>query len=264
MGVKKWPFSQNDSRWRKEKMWDRQTVLDILRTHEGFTEREASEWLEVYEDGNTIGNEGCQITCLAMVLKLLDDRTKKLDWNPRRLHKLAQNGLYYSSCGVSLVQLYADLCCDATEGRVQLLAKEEFLAGEYRSRATFAADSSLLRFYRGLEKKLQRDFAAMVKMGTYDDTFASHYVLVDPSAPGDPDQNDFRVLDPAEPIHSNDRIWNLSNSFSYLHENGKSKIGMEWHRLGIKPLQIAGVWLFGRKALFSLACLKNTECRSVK
>jgi len=49
----------------------------------------------------------------------------------------------------------------------------------------------------------------MLKTGTYDDTFASHYVLVDPKAPEGLDEDDVPLLDPIQPLESNTWPWLL-------------------------------------------------------
>jgi hypothetical protein len=80
----------------------------------------------------------------------------------------------------------------------------------------------------------------MIKTGTYDDTFASHFILVDPQAKSG--ENDIAVLDPIQPLNSKAAIWTLSNSSQKLCQDRDVKT--EWAALNIAPLQIAGVWVF--------------------
>jgi hypothetical protein len=85
-------------------------------------------------------------------------------------------------------------------------------------------------------------FAVMLKTGTYDDTFASHYLLLDPDAPGDPDEDDACVLDPAMPLEKQ-RPWRLSESAKSIQDD-YPEIKAEWKKKHINPMQICGVWLF--------------------
>jgi len=80
----------------------------------------------------------------------------------------------------------------------------------------------------------------MIKTGPYDDTFASHFILVDPQAKSGED--DIAVLDPIQPLNSKTTVWTLSNSSKKLCEDRDIKT--EWATLNIAQLQIAGVWVF--------------------
>jgi hypothetical protein len=84
----------------------------------------------------------------------------------------------------------------------------------------------------------------MLKIGTHDDTFASHYVLVDPTPPGGPDEDDVALLDPAQPLNSSEFSWSLSDSYKHLKSD--RTIAREWRRAKISPRQLSGVWVFGR------------------
>ena len=60
-------------------------------------------------------------------------------------------------------------------------------------------------FGGSLSGRDRADVAVMLKIGTYDDTVGSHYVLVDPAEPGGTDEDDVAVLDPAQPLKSSQR-----------------------------------------------------------
>jgi hypothetical protein len=87
---------------------------------------------------------------------------------------------------------------------------------------------------------------AMIKIGTWDDTYTSHYLLVDPADPGALLDRDFFVLDPAMPLEKSGR-WMLSDAAENLLED--KVIRKEWKRAEIDRMQIGGVWLFGRMEL---------------
>jgi len=202
-------LSQDDPRWANQVMWEKVTIE----------------------------NEGCLLTSLSMILALLDKKNTKLS-RPDMLNDYAQKTEYYSEA-----QLYADICLDASNGRVQLLAKEEYLASEEGWIPHFASDSYLLKLYRVLPPELRENYAVMVKIGVHDDTFASHYLLVHPDEPGDSDDNDFMVLDPAQPHGCKVTNWMLSNSYKQISKD--LKIKDELNMCNIHVLQISGVWLFG-------------------
>lgn len=82
----------------------------------------------------------------------------------------------------------------------------------------------------------------MLKIGTDDDTLASHYVLVDPACPGAPNDDDCGILDPDQPPGRRRVGWRLSDSYARLTRDDDIK--REWRRLKIQPMQISGVWLF--------------------
>jgi hypothetical protein len=70
-------------------MWDRKKVMDVYRRYNGGTEADAAELLWRYPDGkNNIASEGCQLTCLAMVLRLLAPQGSR--WTPRKLNREAK------------------------------------------------------------------------------------------------------------------------------------------------------------------------------
>ena len=205
---------QDDPRWAKTVMWE----------------------------GGTIEDQGCLLTSLTMVLLMLDSQNNDCT-TPDKLNKFAHEKEFYSINGKSGVQLYADMCLDASNGRVQLLAKEEYLSGEEGWIAHFACDSYLLRSYRLLPPAIRQKYAIMVKIGVHDDDFASHYLLVDPDEPGDVNENDFKVLDPAQPYDCKANYWTLSSSYEQIRKN--RKIRAELDECQIEELRISGVWLFG-------------------
>lgn len=236
-----WPFRQDDERWAKEVMWDRKSVVKCHIEFNNASKKKAENLLRKFRDGNTIGNEGCLLTCLAMVLKMLHGQ----QWNPACLHKEASRSLYYSLCGLAMVTLYADIVSDVSGGEVQLCLKEEYLSGEKGWPPVLATESIPLRAYLSLPKKERENIVAMVKTGTYDDTVASHYVLVDPLVANDPNDPDIAVLDPAMPLDRfSDSLWKLSDSAKRITED--QEIKAEWKKSKINPLQIGGVWLFAR------------------
>jgi len=221
-------------------MWDRGKVMEVHRRYNG--KNAAQAMLRRFRAGNTIGNEGCLLTCLAMVLRLLAAQSNQ--WTPKRLNRFAQDRLYYTPAGLSMATLYADLVCEATNGEVQLLLKEEYLSGEPGWPRTTASACVPLRAYRGLSAHSREDVALVLKTGTFDDTVASHFVVVDPLDRGPVDTDDVAVLDPAQPLVSSKRPWFLSDSSRRICED--AKIRAEWHRAGIHDLQLAGVWVFAR------------------
>jgi hypothetical protein len=193
-------------------------------------------------EGKTIEDEGCLLTALTMVLRMLDSQKNQYT-TPDKLNEFAHEKEFYSIDGKSGVQLYADICLDASNGRVQLIAKEEYLSGEEGWIAHFACDSYLLRTYRVLPLAIRKNYAIMVKIGVHDDTFASHYLIVDPDTPGNLDDNDFNVLDPAQPYDSKATCWTLSSSYVQIRKD--PDIATELDECQIEELQISGVWLFG-------------------
>ena len=236
------PFRQSDSRWRDDVMWDRDVVIQVEQKFNGSSRSQAAEWLRAFPDGNTIGNEGCLLTSLAMVIRLLAPRCSVGD--PRSLNRFAHEHRFYSKAGVSMTPLYADLVSDATRGNVQLLLKEDYLSGERGWPPTFASDCIPLKAYRAMPPSTRRDVVVMLKIGTYDDTVASHFLIVDPKAPGSADENDVQVLDPAQPVGARRRPWRLSDSSRHICTD--IEIRAEWRKRKIKPLQLAGVWVFAR------------------
>lgn len=234
------PFRQDDPRWAKQVMWDYDMVMQTATEVEGLSARTAHSLLRRFPDNNNIGHEGCLLTSLSMVLRLFDPQSR---WNPSTLNKAAQQSYYYTKSGLSMQTLYADLLSETTEGKVQLLAKEEYLPGVWPR--VFAPDSALLRAYRSLPDDLRKQYLVVLKTGTYDDTVASHYLLVDPNNPGDPEEKNFSVLDPAEPLGRKGE-WTLRDSSEWISSD--PAIGAEWKRQGIRAEQIGGVWVFVRDA----------------
>jgi hypothetical protein len=233
--------------------------MEVHQRYNGKSEAEARTLLQCFRGGNTIGNEGCLLTCLAMVLRLLTGRSNK--WTPRKLNRIARDQLYYTSAGLSTATLYADLVCEASKGEVQLLLKEEYLPGETGWPRTTASTCVPLRAYRGMSLRNREDVTLMLKTGTYDDTMGSHFVLVDPSDPGPANAEDVPILDPAQPLKSSKRPWFLSESSRRICED--EKIRAEWHRAGIRDLQLAGVWVFARWVSNSDAVLGGSFLKAV-
>lgn len=238
------PFRQDDPKWAADVMWDRGKVMEVHQRYNGKNAAQAKSLLRRFRAGNTIGNEGCLLTCLAMVLRLL--AAKGNQWTPKKLNRFAQDRLYYTPAGLSMATLYADLVCEASNGEVQLLLKEEYLSGERGWPRTTASVCVPLRAYRGMSPHSREDVVLMLKTGTFDDTVASHFVVVDPLDRGPVDTDDVAVLDPAQPLGSSKRPWFLSDSSRRICED--AKIRAEWRRTGIHDLQLAGVWVFARWA----------------
>ncbi len=247
------PYLQNDPRWGKDLMWDRSVVLDVAKQREGFTSAEASALMRQFPDGNNIANEGCQLTCLAMVLRLLDP-THRPNWTPGTLNEAAHEGLYYTLSGLSVSTLYADIISDLTDGLIQLTGKEESPSGNTGWPETRTSNSPLAKAYLSLSQAQRAGCMVMLKTGTWDDTVASHYVLIDPLTDSNPAEDNPEILDPAMPAdHSGP--WRLTDSAEWITQD--SEIKAEWDRNGINPLQISGVWAF------SLFDIKSGESLSV-
>jgi len=223
-------------------MWDRDRVIATHTCGNDASPEEADGLLREFAKGNTIGNEGCLLTSLAMVLRILD-RTRGTSWTPAVLNDEAHKLNYYTLAGLSMAPLYADIVSEVTEGEVQMCAKEEYLSGEPSWPRTYASSSWLVRGYRQLSPHNRRHFAVMLKTGTYDDTIASHYVLLDPEQVGGPEEDDPNILDPAKPLKT-DGPWRLSNSAKRICRD--RHIRAEWEEKKIEPLQLGGVWLFAR------------------
>ena len=75
-------------------------------------------------------------------------------------------------------------------------------SGEPRWPKTQASECLPLRAYRMLSRTERRDVVIVLKIGTYDDTLASHFVVVDPANPGPPDDDNVPIFDPAQPMNS--------------------------------------------------------------
>lgn len=239
----RWPFRQSDEEWGDDDMWVKAQVVGAHQDYNFASVEAAKDLLHDHPSGgNTIGNDGCLLTCLAMVVRLLQPTS---GCTPRSLNRQAKRMLYYTEAGISMVPLYADLVGDVTKGNVQACAQEQYFSGErqWRTTKTYASGCTVLRGYRALSANQRRDFVVMLKLGTHDDTFASHYVLVDPENAGSVDDKDVALLDPVQPSRKRVKPWMLSDSYRYLSDG---EIGREWRRHNISPLQLSGVWVFGR------------------
>ena len=219
-------------------MWDRKTVVQVGQKYNDLSKTKADNLLWKYQGGNTIGNEGCLLTCLSMVLQMLHG--DNAIWTPDRLNGFAQENFYYTTSGLSMTTLYADLVGEASNGRVQLLLKEEYQSGATIYPKVFCSRCIPVQAYLSLPEATKVQCSVMIKSGTYDDTFASHFILVDPRAKSGED--DIAVLDPIQPLNSKTAIWTLSDSSRKLCED--KDVMTEWASLNIAPLQIAGVWVF--------------------
>lgn len=236
------PFRQDDPNWGAELMWDRALVIKAAVQFNGETKADAGSLLREFEDGNNIANEGCQLSCFAMILRLLAPAAKPA-WTPKTLNSMAHELYYYTLCGLSMTTLYADLVAEVTEGAVQLCLKEEYLPGEPGWPKQFAHTSPLVRAYRSLTPGQRSNFVVMLKTGTYDDTVASHYVLLHPDDAGGPAGTDPEILDPAKPL-AETKAWHLSDSAKAITQDPDIAAG--WAAGAIEPTQIGGVWVFAR------------------
>jgi len=235
------PYRQDDPAWGADLMWDRDLVIRAAHELNGATLTEARGLLRQFDDGNTIANEGCLLTSLAMVLQLLAPMSPA--WTPKTLNASAQELYYYTHCGLSMQSLYADLVSEVSEGNVQQCLKEEYLAGVAGWPKTHVHTSSLVRAYRRLKPAERTHFVVMLKTGTYDDTVASHYLLLHPNDAGTPDDSDPEVLDPAKPLDQSG-AWRLSDSARAITQD--PDIAQGWADSGIEPTQIGGAWVFTR------------------
>ena len=236
------PYRQDDPRWGSDLMWDRNLVIKAATELDGRPSAEAEALIREYPDGNNIANEGCQLTCIAMVLRLFDPQASPT-WTPATLNRAAQDAFYYTRSGLSLTTLYSDLASEMTDGGTQLLAKEEYLPGVAPWPRVTTASSTLVRAYRSLTPGQRSGTLLMIKTGTYDDTIASHYVLLDPSETDSPDIADARILDPAMPADAQ-LPWRLSDSAKAIKAD--PEIAAAWKQDGITPTQIGGAWVFAR------------------
>lgn len=236
------PHRQDDPRWGSDVMWDRAKVLRAAIELNGEDAEEAEALIREFSDGNTIANEGCQLTCLAMVLRLLMPDVEE-PWTPRLLNQLAHAFYYYTPSGLSLTTLYGDLVSDASVGVVQLALKEEFLPGVVPWPRVTASTSPLVRAYRSLPPAKRTRFLVMLKTGTYDDTVASHFCLLHPLDDGGIDDDNPLILDPAQPL-DDDGPWRLRDSASWITTD--PLIEEAWQASGIDGTQLGGVWVFVR------------------
>lgn len=250
------PYRQDDPQWGSDLMWDRSLVVDVAKQQEGFTATEAHALMREFPDGNNIANEGCQLTCLAMVMRLLDP-THKPAWNPGTLNAAAHDGLYYTLSGLSVSTLYADIVSDLTDGLIQLIAKEEYAPGQHRWPAVTTSSSPLARAYLALDQSQRASSLVMLKTGTWDDTVASHYVLIDPTTSSNAEDNNPLILDPAMPA-DHDGPWTIQDSAKWILQD--PEIEKAWRRQGISNLQIGGAWAF---SLFDIEKAVNMSSRLV-
>ncbi|MDX2010055.1 MAG: hypothetical protein SFW67_07695 [Myxococcaceae bacterium] len=234
------PFRQADPAWGHEVLWARERVLRADAELNGHPASHGPTLLRAFDDGNTVANEGCLLTCLAMVLRLFQPAATP-KWTPSRLRSELEAAHVLTPSGLSLSTLVVDVVCDLTAGEVQLSAKEDYLPGEDGRPATFASRAPLVRAYRGLTAAARRDVLLMLKTGTWDDTVASHYVVVHPAWTDGSD--DVEVLDPAMPPGPA-RRWRLSDSAAVICQDGD--IARAWKAAGLKPTQLAGAWAFTR------------------
>jgi hypothetical protein len=236
------PYRQDDPRWGKKLMWDRKEVVKVARDFNDETRADANSLLYPYKDGNTIANEGCMLSCLAMVLKLLAPPAKP-SWNPGTLNRAAQDAYYYTRSGLSMVTLYPDLVSEMSEGHVGLAMSQDYLPGVKGWRRIYANSSPLVRAYRSLTPAQRSNYLVMIKTGTYDDTAASHYALLHPNSEQSADEADAVLLDPAEPrSHKGD--WTMTDSAKWIGQ--EPQIKRDWAKAGIQPTQIGGAWIFSR------------------
>jgi hypothetical protein len=236
------PFRQDDPGWGRDLMWDRKLVVRAATSLNRVSKVEANSLLREFPDGNTLANEGCLLTSMAMVLRMLASE-RAASWNPRTLNRAAQNGWYYTKSGVSMTTLVADLVSDVSLGSVQLGIKEEWLPGIDGRPARFCDTSALVRAYRSLAPPARADFLVMLKIGTWDDTVASHYVLLDPNSTDAPGVRDAEILDPAMPA-GRTGSWRLSDSSTWILQD--PEIAAAWEADGVAPMQLAGAWVWTR------------------
>lgn len=234
------PFRQHDPAWGGDLMWDRKLVIQAATQFNGETQADAEALLREFPDGNNLANEGCQVTVMAMVLRLLHGEAKPA-WTPKILNEVAHAYYFYTPCGLSMTTLYADLVSDVSSGLVQLCVKEEYLPGEAGWSKVSAATSPLVRAYRRLPPQKRSQFVLMLKTGTWDDTVASHFVLLHPHDEGGPDDANPLVLDPAMPLDKQGP-WRLTDSAAAILQD--ADIAEAWKARQIEPTQLGGVWVF--------------------
>lgn len=224
-------------------MWDRDRVIEAATRLNGMSREKAESLMREFEDGNTIANEGCLITSMAMVARLLSEPGGKV-WTPRTLNRAAQASYYYTPSGLSMSPLNADLLSEVTDGKVQLTLKEEYLSGVSPWPRMHCNTSALVRAYRSLPQEERKNHAVIVKIGTYDDTVASHYLLLDPADTGALDDANPRVLDPAQPFDSDTSEWRLRDSSAQILKD--PDIAKAWKESGIEPTQLCGAWVYSK------------------
>lgn len=231
-------FLQTDPDWSETPIWSLDLVSAAIGSHEAKKRLRA---------GTTIRDQGCQLCCLAMVLHQLHREAVK-PWDPASLLEEARED-YLSDDGVSLAPLYADLCADVSDGRVQLLAKEVFSAG---GRQPKLSEVGLVRAYRdGSLPEDKRDaLMVMLRIGTHDETEAAHYLLLDPDDSGSADSDDALVLDPDMPESTPRGSWTFANAWSRFLDP-RTDEGVRARAVKAEHVefgQVAAVYLFGRRA----------------
>ena len=256
----KLPFLQYDPRWKNEILWDRKKVLRTAKNELGLGPIQAKRLLQAYPEdgGNSImQNEGCQLCCLAMVLHILDADTSKMPWNPKRLLAQAQKGFYLTRAGLALTPLYADLCVDMTDGRVQLCAQEDYVPGSSEFKPQTLVTSHVIRAWRSLPLSDRSDFVCMLRIGTHDQTANVHYLLLNPEDRGAPDSPDALVLDPDMPEDGDVETWSLMDAAEHFALDREDALQ------GVKPGDIAAVYLFARWASGSSRTLLGALGRAI-
>lgn len=234
------PFLQKDRGWAKERIWDERQVARSVGS--------ASKAKRLLAAGTTFADQGCQLCSIATALAWLDDGAET-PWNPRLVLKGARAD-YIGKSGVAMAPLYADLCTDLTNGRVQMLAKENFAAGGQQPRLS---QVGLVRAYRdpALSPKRRAGLLVMLRIGTHDETIPSHYLLISPADAGPPDSDDALVWDPDMP----DAPTPGSCTFMEAWRNFASPTadgGQRARRLKKEKVdagRVASVYLFGRRAV---------------
>ena len=236
------PYRQDDPRWGKKVMWDRKLVMKADMTLNHVSRADAASLLYPYSDGNTIANEGCMLSCLAMVLRMLAPAESPA-WTPATLNSAAQDAYYYTRSGLSMVTLYPDLVSEMSEGHVGLVMAQDYLPGVKGWKRVYANTSPLVRAYRSLTPAQRSNYLVMIKTGTYDDTASSHYALLHPNSDQSPDEADALLLDPAEPAGHKGN-WTMTDSAKWIGQ--EPQIKRDWAKAGIQPTEIGGAWIFSR------------------
>ena len=236
------PYRQDDPRWADDLMWDRKLVMRADMELNGRTRAEAAELLHRYPNGNSIGNEGCMLTCMAMAMQLLAP-SRRRPWTPAILNRAAHDYYYYTLSGLAMATLYSDLVAEISDGHVQMGLTEEYLPGMPGWKPMTASTAPLVRAYRGLTPAQRSGVVMMIKTGTYDDSVASHFVLLNPNAEQSPDDPNAALLDPAMP-KSGHMPWLLTDSAAWITQD--TDIRSAWQRDGITPTQIGGAWVYAR------------------
>ena len=237
------PFLQHEGELADRDMWNVKDVMCALK------KLGAPEEDPFREQGTQFKDQGCQICCLAMVLHLLDEKAHASDpWTPEKVLDLASDERYLTKVGLSLVPLYADLCVDATRGRVQLCAKENYAPAQGEFLPQRLSNIFLVHAYRGLKPSHRSDFVVMLRIGTHDESYASHYLLIDPNDKGLPDSDDVLVLDPDMPIEERGKAWTFQRaSDKFFRDRDLNPDEMTQIDDGkVSPGDVAAVYVFAR------------------